>query len=77
LSRVIPYTKGHYDYFLEDFVLKRGKVISIRSKDPLMINLDGEAFFDTNITVKLIPRAVKIAAPNNLSYKKGAPFHEL
>jgi diacylglycerol kinase family enzyme len=75
LKIIIPYTHGHYDYFPKNLTLKRGKIISIRSKDPLMINLDGEAFLDTNITVELIKGAVKIAAPDNLSYKKRGAFH--
>ncbi|MDR2759516.1 MAG: hypothetical protein LBB78_09055 [Spirochaetaceae bacterium] len=70
LTRIFPYSKGHYDYFPNDFTLRRAKIISIRSKDPLIINLDGETFLDTHITVKLIKGAVKIAAPNNLPYKK-------
>ncbi|MDR1251331.1 MAG: hypothetical protein LBK62_04100 [Treponema sp.] len=74
LQRIIPYTQGHYDYFPDEFTLRRAKTISIRSKDPLMINLDGEVFFDTNITVELVPLAVKIAAPNNLHYKRGVPL---
>jgi diacylglycerol kinase family enzyme len=74
LQMMLPYTKGRY-YRFPTAVLKRGKTISIRSKDPLAISLDGETFFDTNITVQLIPSAVKFAAPNNLPYKKGAPFH--
>jgi diacylglycerol kinase family enzyme len=40
-----------------------------------MINLDGEVFLDTNITVELIPGAVKIAAPGNLSYQRRGVFH--
>jgi diacylglycerol kinase family enzyme len=72
LIRILPYTSGQYSRFPEDFSLKRGKNISIRSKDPLMIDLDGEAFLDTNIAVELIKGAVKIVAPDNLSYKKGA-----
>jgi diacylglycerol kinase family enzyme len=74
LRMVLPYTNGHYDYFPENTVLKRGKSISIRSKEPLIINLDGETFLDTNITVELIKGAVNIAAPDNLSYKQGGPF---
>jgi diacylglycerol kinase family enzyme len=74
LRRVVPYTKGHYHRFPGDFTMRRGKIISIRSADPLMINLDGEMFLDTNITVELITGAVKIAAPNNISYRKtGSP----
>ncbi|MDR1278765.1 MAG: hypothetical protein LBK02_08440 [Treponema sp.] len=78
LTRILPYTKGRYDRFPQDFTLKRGKIISIRSQEPLMINLDGEAFLDTDITVELIKGAVNIAAPDNLSYKQrpapGAKF---
>jgi diacylglycerol kinase family enzyme len=77
LLRILPYTKGLYRRFPENFVLRRGKTISVRSNMPLMIGMDGEAFFDTNITVNLIPGAVKIAAPKNLSFKMRAPFHEL
>jgi diacylglycerol kinase family enzyme len=76
LRMVFPYTNGHYDYFPENTVLKRGKIISIRSKEPLIINLDGEIFLDTNITVELIEGAVNIVAPNNLSYKQRGAFRE-
>jgi diacylglycerol kinase family enzyme len=75
LRLVLPYTHGHYDYFPDNTTLKRGRIISIRSRDPLMINLDGEVFLDTNITVELIPGAVKIAAPGNLSYQRRGVFH--
>jgi diacylglycerol kinase family enzyme len=76
LIRIPSYAKGQYDRFSREFTLKRGKIISIRSKDPLMIDLDGETFLDTNITVELIRGAVKIAAPDNLTYKRRAVFHE-
>jgi diacylglycerol kinase family enzyme len=76
ISRIMRYSKGRYDHS-DDFILKRGKIISIRSKDPLMINLDGELFFDTNITVELVPQAVKIVTPNNLSYQRRASYHDL
>jgi diacylglycerol kinase family enzyme len=69
LMKIIPYTKGQHARFPADFALKRGKSITIRSPIPLTINLDGEVFYDTNITVELIPAAVKIVAPNNLPYR--------
>jgi diacylglycerol kinase family enzyme len=75
LTRILPYSQGHYKHFPGDFTLKRGKIISIRSKDTLMIDLDGEAFLDTNITVELVKQAVKIVAPNNPSYQKRGVFH--
>ncbi|MDR2631537.1 MAG: hypothetical protein LBC60_11495 [Spirochaetaceae bacterium] len=76
LRLVIPYTNGHYASFPGYITLKRGKIISIRSNDPLVINLDGETFLDTNITVELVRGAVKIAAPDNLTYQKRSVFHE-
>jgi diacylglycerol kinase family enzyme len=75
LTRILPYTKGRYERFPRDFTLRRGKSISIRSADPLMIDLDGETFLDTNITVELIPGAVKIAAPDNARYHRRAVPH--
>jgi diacylglycerol kinase family enzyme len=74
--QIVPYTQGHYDRFPNDFMLRRGNIISIRSKDPLIINLDGYSFFDTNVTVELIKGAVKIAAPDDLFYKQRGVFHE-
>jgi diacylglycerol kinase family enzyme len=76
LALILSYTKGYHDRFPGDFSLKRGRIISIRSRYPLMIDLDGETFLDTNITVELIKGAVKIAAPNNLSYKQRGVFRE-
>jgi diacylglycerol kinase family enzyme len=77
ITRMMRHNKGRHDYPPDDFILKRGKTISIRSEDPLMISLDGELFFDTNITVDLVPHAVKIVTPNNLSYQRRAPYHEV
>jgi diacylglycerol kinase family enzyme len=69
-NRLVAYTKGRYARFPDDFTLRRGTHISIRSKDPLILNLDGDSFFDANVTVELMKGAVKIAAPDNLSYKE-------
>jgi diacylglycerol kinase family enzyme len=76
LRLVIPYTNGHYESFPRQVTLKRGKTIAIRSQEPLVINLDGEILLDTNITVDIVPKAVKIVAPNHISYKRRAIFHE-
>jgi diacylglycerol kinase family enzyme len=76
LSRILPYTNGHYDRFPDDFALMRGKTVTIRSSDPLIINMDGETFLDTNIRVELIQQAVKVAAPENIRYQRRRVFHE-
>ena len=72
---VIPYTKGGFRRFPNNFTLKRIKKIEIHSEEPLLVDLDGEAFFDTSITVRIIPDAVRIVAPGGISYAKMADSH--
>jgi diacylglycerol kinase family enzyme len=70
------YFRGEYYKYPKTFLLRRVKKITIRSESPLLVNMDGEAFFDSRITIEIIPQAVKIAAVNNVSYRKRAEFHE-
>jgi len=46
------------------------KKIELRSADPLVVNLDGEVYFDTSLVVEIIPAAVKIVAPGGIAYKR-------
>jgi diacylglycerol kinase family enzyme len=68
LALIVPYTRGHFDRFPNNFTLKRGREITIRSRNPLLVNIDGEVFYATDITVKIVPAAVKIVAAGNLPY---------
>jgi diacylglycerol kinase family enzyme len=70
LSLIPPYLKGRFYKYPADFILKRGKKISIRSDRPLLIHLDDEVFYDDDFTVELIPSGVKIAAVNGLGYER-------
>jgi diacylglycerol kinase family enzyme len=72
LSKMIPYTKGRYTEFVNDLQWKRVRQMTIRSTSPLYLNLDGELFFDTNMTVEVVPGAVKIVAVNGLKYERRA-----
>jgi diacylglycerol kinase family enzyme len=69
------YLRGEYYKHPRECMLRRAKKVSIRSGSPLMVNLDGEVFFDSHITVEIVPRAVKIAAANNAVYRRRADFH--
>jgi diacylglycerol kinase family enzyme len=52
------------------FTLRRVKKISITPASPqLMVNLDGEAFFDTASNVEVVPGGVNIAAPGGARYR--------
>ena len=73
---ITPYTKGKYRRFPKNFILKRLRKIEIRSGDPLLVDLDGEVFFDTSLTVEIIPEAVKIVAPGGAVYEKRMDLDE-
>jgi diacylglycerol kinase family enzyme len=72
LSEMVPYTMGRYANYPGDFIWKRVRKVAIRSDAPLYIDLDGEVFFDTNITVEVMPGAVKIVAVKGLTYERRA-----
>jgi diacylglycerol kinase family enzyme len=70
------YLRGDYYKYPKVFLLRRVKKITIRSEEPLLVNMDGEAFFDSRVTIEIIPRAVRIAAVNNAAYRQRAEFRE-
>jgi diacylglycerol kinase family enzyme len=72
LNEMVPYTMGRYANYLGDFIWKRVRKVAIHSDAPLYIDLDGEVFFDTNITVEVMPAAVKIVAVKGLKYERRA-----
>jgi diacylglycerol kinase family enzyme len=76
LSLIHPYVKGRHHKFPSDFILKRGRYISIHSDSLLMISMDDEIFFDTSFTAELLPGAVKIVSPCGFTYEKKAESRE-
>jgi YegS/Rv2252/BmrU family lipid kinase len=71
----ISYIYGKYHLYPAYISYIRGREITVRSKDPLVMQLDGEIFLDTNITAKIIPAAVRIVAPRGLSFHRRAQFN--
>jgi YegS/Rv2252/BmrU family lipid kinase len=70
------YVTGKYHMFPDHISYKRGREIKVRSKDPLVMQLDGEVFLDTNITARIIPSAVRVVSPGGLSFLRRAEFHD-
>ncbi|MCL2874085.1 MAG: hypothetical protein FWE29_04045 [Defluviitaleaceae bacterium] len=62
------YTKGKSHKYPKFFKHVQGKSISIRSKKPLSINLDGEVYYDTFVEVNVLPSAVNIVVPSGIKY---------
>jgi diacylglycerol kinase family enzyme len=76
LGGITDYLKGLYYKHPAKFAYKRARKIAISSETPILINLDGEVFFDTNITIELVSHGVNFVAVNGLGYKKRADLHE-
>jgi YegS/Rv2252/BmrU family lipid kinase len=70
------YLYGKYNKFPSYITYKRASEVTVRSEEPLVLQLDGEIFLDTSITVKIVPRAVKIVAAGDSAYERRAVFHE-
>jgi diacylglycerol kinase family enzyme len=71
LPMISTYLQGRY-YKVPLCSLKQGRNVTIRSKTPMWIVLDEEAFMKTSMTVELLPGAVKIAIPDGLGYTRRA-----
>jgi diacylglycerol kinase family enzyme len=72
LGFISPFCAGKYEKYPLDFIMKRGKKVSIKSNLPLLITIDDETFYDTDFTVELIPSAVKIVAAYGFNYERRA-----
>jgi diacylglycerol kinase family enzyme len=75
LGLMSDYMNGGYYKYPAFASLRRVKKISIHSDIPLTVNLDGETFFESDLFIEIIPKGVKIAAVNNLPYRRKAVFH--
>ena len=69
---ITPYTTGGFRRYPKYITMKKFKKIEIHSDDPLLVDLDGEVFFDTSLNVEIIPAAVRIVAPNGIGYARKA-----
>jgi diacylglycerol kinase family enzyme len=64
------YIYGGYRNFPDYISYRRAKEITVCSEKPMVLQLDGEIFFDTSITVKVVPEAVRIVAVNGTGYER-------
>jgi YegS/Rv2252/BmrU family lipid kinase len=70
-AMVPDYMNGRHTKHPEFFTYQQGKQVKIQSDIPLIVNLDGETFFDTNLEVSIVPSAVQFASPRGLEYEEG------
>ncbi|MDR3213752.1 MAG: hypothetical protein LBT71_07555 [Azoarcus sp.] len=57
------YMRGKHADYPDLFLYRRAKKVFVTSDSPLVLNLDGEVFYDKYITVETKPGAVRIIAP--------------
>jgi diacylglycerol kinase family enzyme len=74
--RLAPYyMKGLCGNFLNEYAYRRVRSISVNSDEPLCVCLDGEVFFDTSITIRVVPQAVRIASVGGRPFKNRSKDH--
>jgi diacylglycerol kinase family enzyme len=77
ILQIIPhYLRGGYYKYPDLFTYRRARRAEISSETPILVNLDGEVFFDTGITVEVMPQAVNIVAVDGLGYERRAEARE-
>ncbi|MDR0644525.1 MAG: response regulator [Treponema sp.] len=66
ITLITKHFKGEQAKFPEYFICRKFKEISISSDLPLYVNMDGEAFFDSELNISVIPHAIRITAVNGV-----------
>jgi diacylglycerol kinase family enzyme len=75
LRHMPSYLKGRHAQFPTDHIYRRVRSVSINSSRPLCIALDGEVFFDTSITVRVLPQAVRVVSVGGRPFQNGSLNH--
>jgi diacylglycerol kinase family enzyme len=75
ISKGLDYLYGKFFKYPELISYYRFKEATVRSELPLVLQLDGEVFIDTNISVKIIPQAIKFITVNGYQFKKRIVAH--
>jgi diacylglycerol kinase family enzyme len=60
---MLDYIRGNYHKWPQYISHVRGKKVSISSEHVMLINVDGEYFYDTTIDCEVIPHAVNFVCP--------------
>jgi diacylglycerol kinase family enzyme len=68
------YLYGQYAKLPQFITHRKATRISVRSDNPLVLQMDGEIFFDTNINVEIMPKAVNIVNVKGLPYRNRLPI---
>ncbi|MDR1041248.1 MAG: hypothetical protein LBR80_14000, partial [Deltaproteobacteria bacterium] len=74
ISKGFDYLYGKYRKYPELISYMRAREIAVRSDLPLMLQLDGEVFVDTNITVRIVPDAVKFISVGGARFRQREPL---
>jgi diacylglycerol kinase family enzyme len=67
------FTKGNFDKFSRGFIHVKFKEMTATSEDPIRICADGEAFYARKLDIAIRPNALRVIAPEGVTYK---PFRE-
>jgi diacylglycerol kinase family enzyme len=69
IFHVTGFTTGQFEKYPKIMAAARFKEMKISSEDPMYMVLDGEAYFDSETSIKVLPDAVRVVAPEGLRYR--------
>jgi diacylglycerol kinase family enzyme len=67
-SKLPFYVTGRYKMFPGSFSFKRGRKINVRSDAPMILSIDGEVFYESALTLELLPAAVRFVDAGGQGY---------
>jgi len=67
LKSIGDYTIGHFEKH-KLYFRRQCKKIVFRSDVPIRVHLDGEAFYDEELNVEILPRRVRFFAPEGMDF---------
>jgi diacylglycerol kinase family enzyme len=73
LASVSQFTKGNFEKSSRNFIHIKFKEMTATSDEPIRICADGEAFYARKLDIQIRPSALRVIAPEGVTYK---PFKE-
>ena len=67
MKSIVDYTRGHFEKH-KIYFRKRCKKIVLKSDVPIRVHLDGEAFYDEELKVEIMPCHVRFFAPEGMDF---------
>jgi diacylglycerol kinase family enzyme len=73
---ISAFTSGNFEKYPDNFEHVRFQKMVVTSDEPLRICVDGEAFYTSEVTIEIHPKAVHVIAPEGVTYRAFKEYKE-